>query len=64
MIALDRGESLSWVRGCGRVADYPGMIGKGYADLRDLPLGGAWIGIIRKLDCHSFGSRSQSLPAV
>ena len=21
-------------------ADYPGMIGKGYADLRDLPLGG------------------------
>ena len=23
-----------------RVADYPGMIGKGYADLRDLPLGG------------------------
>ena len=23
-----------------RFADYPGMIGKGYADLRDLPLGG------------------------
>ena len=38
------------------------MIGKGYADLRDLPLGGTWIGIIRKLACHSFGSRSRSLP--
>ena len=25
------------------------MIGKGHADLRDLPLGGTWIGIIRKL---------------
>jgi hypothetical protein len=38
------------------------MIGKGYADLRDLPLGGTWIGIIRKLACHSFGSRSR-IPA-
>jgi len=30
------------------------MIGKGYPDLRDLPLGGTWIGIIRKSACHSF----------
>ena len=47
-----------------RLADYAGVIGKGYADLRDLPLGGTWIGMIRKLACHSFGSRSRSLPAI
>ncbi len=48
----------------GRFADDPGMIGKGYADLRDLPLGGIRIGTIQKLACHSFGSRSRSLPAI
>jgi hypothetical protein len=40
------------------------MIRIGYADLRDLPLGGTRIGIIRKLACDSFGSRSRSLPAI
>ena len=34
---------------CFRIADYPGMIGKGNSDLRDLPQGGTWMGIIRKL---------------
>ena len=38
------------------------MIGKGHADWRDLPRGGTWIGIIRKLACHSFESRN-SIPA-
>src|SRR4030081_959309 len=47
-----------------RFADDPGMIGEGYADLRDLPLEGIWIVIIRKLACHSLGSRSRSLPAI
>jgi hypothetical protein len=46
------------------LADDPGMIGKGYADLRDLPPGGTRIGIIRKLPCHSFRSRSRFLPAI
>src|SRR5437879_3732203 len=46
------------------LADYAGVIGKGYADLRDLPLAETWIGMIRKLACHSFGSRSRSLPAI
>src|SRR5271165_5429854 len=47
-----------------RFADFPGMIGRGYADSRDLPRRGTWIGIIRKSSRHSFGSRSQSLPAI
>ena len=45
-------------------ADYPGMIGKGCADLRDLPLLGTWIGIILKLSCDCFGSRRRSLPTI
>jgi hypothetical protein len=47
-----------------RFADHPGIVGKGHADLRDLPLGGTWIGINRKSACHPFGSRNQLLPAI
>jgi hypothetical protein len=37
----------------------PGMIGKGYADLRDLPLGEPGSGSF-----GNFGSRSRFLPAI
>jgi hypothetical protein len=40
------------------------MIGKGYSDLRDLPLGGTWIGIIWKLACHKAGASKGSRNTV
>jgi hypothetical protein len=34
----DHEQTLPYLTNSGRVADYPAMIGEGYADLRDLPL--------------------------